>query len=189
LGALRCSFIVSAFDRPAHLDLLLRSLRLQTFQDFEVLVTDNAIGDRAFDNFRIVIAIGDSRFRYIEAGQADCYFSANLGAKHAHGEYLCFPSDDNYYVPRFLESTLKAAPADLIYCDCLYDGHGIHYAPMDVKPVCGWIDKGGFLVKREKFTGFAGPAVDRPADGWLIEALIKTGATHTKAPGYLWIHN
>ncbi len=82
------------------------------------------------------------------------------------------------------------APADLIYCDCIYDGHGVKYASMDVAPVGGRIDKGGFLLRRECFSGFAGPAgIDRAADAWLIEALIRTGVTHTKAPGYLWIHN
>jgi glycosyltransferase involved in cell wall biosynthesis len=187
---MKCSFIVSAFDRPAHLDLLLRSLRLQTCPDFEVLITDNATGDGAVQNFCAVTATGDERFQYIEAKQADCYFSANLGAAQALGEYLCFPSDDGYYAPRFLEAMLKAGPADLIYCDCIYDGHGINYAPMETALVCGWIDKGGFLIKREKFTGFAGPAgMSRAADGLFIEALIKTGVSHTKAPGYLWVHN
>jgi glycosyltransferase involved in cell wall biosynthesis len=190
LGALRCSFIVSAYDRPAHLDLLLRSLRLQTCPDFEVIITDNAVGDCVAQNFSAMMAIGDERFRYIEAKQADCYFSANLGAAHAMGDYLCFPSDDGYYAPRFLEQMLTAAGADLIYCDCVYDGHGCNYAPMDTAPVCGRIDKGGFLIKREKFTGFAGPAgVERAADGWLIDSLVSQGATKTKVPGYMWIHN
>jgi glycosyltransferase involved in cell wall biosynthesis len=169
---------------------LLRSLRLQTCPDFEVLVTDNADGKQAGDNFSAMMATGDERFRYIEAKQADCYLSANVGAERAQGEYLCFPSDDGYYVPRFLESMLNAGPADLIYCDCIYDGHNVHYATMDAAPIAGRIDKGGFLVKRAKFTGFAGPAgLGRAADAWLIEALIMTGVTHTKAPGYLWIHN
>ena len=189
MSALRCSFIVSAFDRPAHLDLLLRSLRLQTCRDFEVLVTDNAVGARASENLDAVQRIGDSRFRHIAAREPDCYFSANLGAAAAQGEYLCFPSDDGYYVPRFLEAMLGAGPADLIYCDCVYDGHGINYAPMQTRPACGFIDKGGFLVKREQFRGFRGPAgADRAADGWLVEALIKSGATHSKVPGHLWVH-
>lgn len=189
MGALRCSFIVSTYDRPTYLDLLLRSLRLQTCPDFEVLVTDNAVGDRAVENFRTVIAIGDERFRYIEAKQADCYFSANVGASQAQGEYLCFPSDDGYYAPRFLEQMLHVG-ADLIYCDCVYDGHGCNYAPLETAPVCGRIDKGGFLIKREKFPGFAGPAgVERAADGWLVEALVREGVSHEKVSGYMWVHN
>ena len=185
-----CSFIVSTYDRPAHLDLLLRSLRLQTCPDFEVLITDNAVGDQVAKNFSAVMAIGDQRFRYFEAKQADCYYSANLGAAHAMGEYLCFPSDDGYYAPRFLELMLTAAPADLIYCDCVYDGHGASYAPMETAPACGAIDKGGFLIKRDKFSGFEGPpGVERAADGWLIEKMVREGINHAKVPGYMWVHN
>lgn len=187
MGAVRCSFIVSSFERPAHLACLLRSLQIQSERDFEVLVTDNSPTEA---NRQIVEQLEDARFKYHSTRLADCYCSANHGANLAQGEYLCFPSDDGYYVPRFLQTMLEAGGTDLIYSDCIYDGHGIHYASMIVAPVAGWIDKGGFLVKREKFTGFAGPAgISRAADAWLIEALIKTGATHTKVPGYLWIHN
>jgi glycosyltransferase involved in cell wall biosynthesis len=183
----KCSFVVSAFDRPLHLACLLRSLQVQSEPDFEVLVTDNSTD---FHNQAIVQEMNDPRFCYFNTRLPDCYLSANYGASMATGEYLSFPSDDGYYGPRFLQTMLAGWDADLIYCDCIYDGHGIHYAPMDVAPVSGQIDKGGFLLKREKFTGFAGPAgLDRAADAWLIEALIKTGATHTKAPGYLWMHN
>jgi glycosyltransferase involved in cell wall biosynthesis len=170
-----------------HLAGLLRSLQIQSEPDFEVLVTDNG----ARESNRIAVEqLEDSRFIYHATGRPDCYYSANYGASMAIGEYLCFPSDDNYYVPRFLQTMLAAAPKDLIYCDCIYDGYGIHYASMDVAPIAGRIDKGGFLIRRDKFKGFDGPAgVNRAADAWLIEGLIRTGVTHIKAPGYLWVHN
>jgi glycosyltransferase involved in cell wall biosynthesis len=186
-----CSFIVSAFENPARLACLLRSLQIQSEPNFEVLIADNTATETAVaKNREVVEQLGDSRFKYINARLSDCYCSANYGASLATGDYLCFPSDDGYYVPRFLQTMLDAGPADLIYCDCIYDGHGASYRLMDVAPVGGRIDKGGFLVRRERFSGFKGPAgADRAADAWLIEALIKTGVTHTKAPGYLWVHN
>jgi glycosyltransferase involved in cell wall biosynthesis len=188
----RCSFVVSAFNRPRHLACLLRSLQVQSERDFEVIVTDNA-RDRelAAQNASAVDQLDDPRFHYEYAGLPDCYLSANHGAELAVGEYLCFPSDDNYYVPRFLEEMLRQAPADLLYCDCIYDGNGARYALMDVAPSLGRIDKGGFLVRNARFSGFeAFPAgATRPADGWLVEELVRGGISHAKAPGYLWIHN
>jgi glycosyltransferase involved in cell wall biosynthesis len=179
--------VVSAFDRPLHLACLLRSLQIQSEAHFEVLVMDNSPIEA---NRQVVEQLGDTRFQYHATRLADCYYSANYGAILAQGEHLCFPSDDGYYVPRFLQTMLAASEADLIYCDCIYDGHGVSYAPMDVAPVAGCIDKGGFLLRRDKFNGFDGPAgMDRAADALLIEALIKPGPTHPKAPGYLWVHN
>ena len=185
----KCSFIVSAYDRPRHLACLLRSLQLQTESSFEVIVTDNArLPNMASLNEQAVEEIADTRFHYSRTHLPDCYQSANQGAQLACGEYLCFPSDDNYYVPRFLETMLQSA-ADLIYCDCIYDGYGVEYAPMNVAPKLGEIDKGGFLIRREKFPGFREALPGSPADGWLVEQLVRDGATHAKAPGYLWVHN
>jgi glycosyltransferase involved in cell wall biosynthesis len=190
---MKCSFIVSAWNRPASLACVLRSLVIQTETDFEVLVTDNALTEAdATGNVQAVAQLQDARFRYERTDMADCYVSANHGAAVARGEYLCFPSDDDYYTPRFLELMLKGNErADLIYCNCIYNGNGCHYAPMEVEPVCGRIDKGGFLVRRSKFPEFTDgtPGTIRAADGWMIERLVRSGIQHHKVPGYLWIHN
>lgn len=184
---MRCSFIVSAFDRPHHLSCVLRSLQVQTEREFEVIITDNS---KEQVNFETVFSIADNRFVYLSTQSTDCYASANRGAAQAKGDYLSFPSDDGYYVPRFLETMLQAAPADLIYCDCVYDGYGKKYEFWDAEPKLGLIDKGGFLVKREVFPGFNGaPEGPCAADGWMIEQAVKYGATTAKVPGILWIHN
>jgi hypothetical protein len=180
--AVKCSFIVSAFDRPDALACLLYALKIQTEPDFEVIVTCNA---------PMRPPLEDDRFSYHGTMLRDCYESANHGATIATGEYLCFPSDDGYYAPRFLELMLKHGNgADLIYCNCVYDGHGCECGFMDTAPVCGRIDKGGFLLRRSLFTGFEGPfGVDRAADGNLIEDLVRKGASHRKVEIVGWVHN
>lgn len=188
---MKVSFIVSAFNRPQALVTCLYSLRIQTFGDFEVIVADNSEGDL---NAAVVRSLDDSRFRFLRAGTRDCYESSNLAARDARGEYLCFPSDDGYYCPRFLELMFRNGDADLIYCDCIWDGRG--YGPGEecihlvAEPRLGKIDKGGFLLRREKFTAFNGPAgVDRAADGQLVEEVIRNGATHQKVNICGWVHN
>lgn len=185
---MKCSFIVSAFERPSHLACVLFSLKVQTEGDFEVIVTDNGTGT---GNDVSVIIQCDRRFRYERVGLRDCYESANAGAKMAQGEYLCFPSDDNYYCPGFLDALLRDGQgADLIYSDCVYSGYGCRAEAMDVSPRLGRIDKGGFLIRRELFPGFRGPeGLDRPADGLLVEAVVAAGARAAKVPGFLWHHN
>jgi len=185
---LKVSFIVSAYDRPKHLACVLQSLLLQTEQDFEIMVTDNG---KAFTGaHRATCEDASSTIRYENPMLTDCYTSANWGATQAKGDYLCFPSDDGYYVPRFLETMLRAAPADLIFCDCVFDGHGRVYAHEVIRPEVDHIDKGGFLIRREVFPGFNGaPVGPCAADGWMIEQVVKSGASLAKVPGILWVHN
>lgn len=188
----KCSFIVSAYDRQDHLACLLYSLKVQTERDWEVIVTDNS-PDAINLWVAQELAEEDSRFGYLSTKRADCYEAANRAVESATGQYLCFPSDDGYYTPQFLEVMYAAGEgADLVYCDAVYGGNGCPYpCLLDAAPVAGRIDKGGFLLKRELFPGFQGPfGVDRAADAWLIERIAQTpGARVVKAPGILWVHN
>lgn len=183
---MKCSFIVSAFDRPGHLRCLLASLAIQNEPDFETIVTDNSNNTR---NASVVFDMRDPRFHHVHTGMRNCYESANTGALLAQGEYLCFPSDDNYYVPAFLRLMLTQK-TDLVYCDMVYDPRmSREYKTIKVHPIEGKIDKGGFLVRRSKFRPFPWELSVQTADGLLIERLIEDGLSHAKAPGVLWVHN
>lgn len=186
---MKCSFIVSSFDRPQCLRCLLASLAIQNEPDFEVIVTDNSSDTQ---NTQVVTEINDRRFHYVKAEKSNCYESANFGATLAQGEYLCFPSDDNYYVPGVLKIMLEPG-TDLVYCDMLHDPrsrHGLReYRVVRVRPRKSAIDKGGFLIRRSKFLPFPWEHSLQSADGLLIDELIRRGVSHAKARGILWLHN
>jgi hypothetical protein len=203
----KVSYIVSAYDRPAALCCCLASLALQTDFDFEVIVADNAptFQQQVF-NDTVVMHLADSRFRHLDTTVAktcagwDCYHSAEIANGWAHGEWLCFPSDDSYYMPTFQEKLLSAASAHgwgLVYCDMIYDGRGAgncgQYHYVDVSPRVSRIDKTGFLVRRELFTGFPGKPSAAPgpsaADGLLVEDLVRRGVPHGKVGEPLMVHN
>ena len=182
----KCSFIVSTFNRPWHLRCLLASLAIQNERDFEVIITDNNIHISVNAlNATVINELHDSRFRHVKAAKGNCYESANFGASLAQGEYLCFPSDDNYYIPDFLKRMLKQK-TDLIYCDMI---HRHQYRTFNVSPRISRIDKGGFLIRRSKFRPFPWKRSIVTADGMLIEELIKHKISHAKAKGVLWVHN
>jgi hypothetical protein len=205
----KCSFIVSAFDRPLHLKGCLFSLAVQTEPDFEVIVTDNApliVGGDWFDNEVAVRQMNDSRFIYLHTGLGDCYQSGDAGAEQAIGEYLCFPSDDSYYLPTFLADML-ATGADLILCDFINDIRvrpigtldcRIHacnsvegYTVVDARAELGLVDKTSFLVRRDVFSGFVGniPGELCCADGLTVESLVKRGLSVAKVAVPLVVHN
>jgi glycosyltransferase involved in cell wall biosynthesis len=170
------------------LPIVLHSLAVQTFEDFEVIVTDNS--DSQKSNHRLVYSL-DSRFRHVDTqslGLGGCYATANWAVENeCQGEFVCFPSDDSYYMPVFAERMLKPS-ADLVYCNMVYDARftGLHYATIDVQPVLNSIDKTGFIVRRSKFQPFN---ISEKADGELIELLISQGISHAKIPDVLMVHN
>jgi len=121
-----------------------------------------------------------------------------MGAKIAQGEFLCLPSDDSYYVPKFAEKMLNAAAQnswDWVYCDIVYDercGHG-RYTQVETLPRLGWIDKMSFILRRNKFPGFPNkPDRDEPSccDGHLAEELVVNPyVRHGKVMDCLGVHN
>lgn len=202
----RISYIVSAYDRPKSLRGCLDSLLVQTDQDFEVYVMDNAtVQEIHVEQEEYVQSLKDDRFHYVHTGAmniGDCYWTGDYAvANLVTGEFVCFPSDDSYYVPKFGERMYRAAVQnhwDLVYCKMLYDDrlpdNRGEYDILDVLPVVCRIDKTGFIVRRSKFIPFPGknPAdVTAPccADGWLVQALVKSGIRHGKVRGVYVVHN
>lgn len=170
------------------LPIVLHSLAVQTFPDFEVIVTDNSSSQKT--NNRIVNSL-DERFRHVDTSSLDpggCYAAANWAVEQeCKGEFLCFPSDDSYYVPVFAERMLNSG-TDLVYCNMVYDArfNGQCYAPVNVLPMLNSIDKTGFIVRRSKFQPFN---ISEKADGELIELLVSQGISHAKIPDVLMVHN
>jgi len=187
------TFIVSAFEKPLTLNCCLASLNAQKGMEIEIIVACNSRGDG-------VCVAHDLAAMYFEArvihtgrmGAGDCYSAAEIVVREARGEWLCFPSDDSYYVPTFLERMIETATTnswEFVYCDMLYASRWTRgeYRVMNVQPKRGAIDKTCFMVRRDKFpdTGFPGRAGGGKAceaDGELAEYLAGT-CRHGKAPG------
>jgi hypothetical protein len=202
------TYIVSAFDRPRFLRGCLASLQVQTDPDFEVMVACNSPDPGMQLVQRDIVEPFDHRFRFCDtdvmnAGPEgspawDCYWSAEwVVGNRAKGEYICLPSDDSYYVPIFQEAMLAKARAEnlgLVYCDMLYDRRMCgKYGVLEVHPIVDFIDKTGFLVRRDAWIGFPakntielGPS---KCDGEMIEELVRRGVRHGKVEEVLVVHN
>jgi hypothetical protein len=167
--------------------------------DYEFIVTCNSVREDVRQSVFEVAGRFDAQVLFtVDEGAKDCYYAAEIAAKRARGDWLCFPSEDSYYVPYFADRmSVWTAEWDFIYCDMLYTSKWTEpvawtYSVMDVRPVRQHIDKTCFMLRRELFEVFPGKRDGAPceADGELAEELVSRGVRHGKAHGgALVVHN
>jgi glycosyltransferase involved in cell wall biosynthesis len=176
------SFICSAYNRPNNLKLLAYSLICQDNPDWELLVMDES-EERIND-----ISSLDTRIKYVPCERFNDfgYSVKNLGIPHATGQFLAFPADDVYYAPPFVRlMTTALENNDLVYCNWILDKR--NYSLVQVAPVIGSIDVGGFVVRKsiigDGFTDKGGLG-----DGLLIQKLAQS-CRHTALEQILYVKN
>jgi hypothetical protein len=201
---IKLSLIVSSFDRPEALRLCIQSLALQRgieggglLPHFAVTVTDNSP-----DKLNQWVTKG------LERGISPAYFPSTFPGPYepseriitaglAKGEYLGFPSDDNWYAPEYVARMIRAAEEndwDLVYSDCIYDPRWLGvYSVMEAYPKCGMVDKGGFIVRQSLFLEMGGwPKIEgglcHPgSDGLFVEAAAAR-CKHGRVAEPMWFH-
>ena len=108
---MRVSMIITTYNWPDALGLVLRSVINQTIDDFEVIVADDGSGAETDAVVKKVLA--DAAFPWRQVKHADAGIRQarikNLGVKHASGQYLVFIDHDVVLHPEFLKDHLKMA--------------------------------------------------------------------------------
>lgn len=102
----KISVVIGTYNRPQMLRRAVDSVLKQTFQDFEVIVVDDGMEERAGG---IVAEYHDDRIRYIQHEEnKGCSASKNTGARNARGGVIAFLDDDDWWVPEKLEVQYNA---------------------------------------------------------------------------------
>ena len=198
--SVKLSFIVSAYDRPVCLRCVLASLQVQTEAAIEIYVADNSPDVHMnLTNLEILSHLNDNRFKYTNPRERTCYEATKILAPLCRGEWLCFPHDDGYYVPGFVERMLRCAAAnpsaDFVYCDMIYDprlsGGQDQWTVFTTSARAGFIDKGGFIIRKSLFLTVDWPPApnDVARDGLFVDELVRRGVVTAKAGGVMWVHN
>jgi hypothetical protein len=107
----KVSVIVTTLDRYLMLEVAIKSILKQSFQDFEIIVINDGGDDvskiKELDD-RIILINHDKR-RGISAAR-------NSGLDIARGKYIAYLDDDDYYMPKHLELLAREAGRRRIRC-------------------------------------------------------------------------
>jgi glycosyltransferase involved in cell wall biosynthesis len=95
------SIIIPVYNRAHSIRKAIESILTQTFQNFEIIVIDDASKDKTEE---VVMSINDDRIHYIknETNQERC-ISRNSGIEKSRGKYICFLDSDDYHLPYHLQ--------------------------------------------------------------------------------------
>ncbi|MBZ1348563.1 MAG: glycosyltransferase family 2 protein [Candidatus Nealsonbacteria bacterium] len=104
----RVSVIMPAYNGEKFIERAVRSVLIQTFQDFEIITIDDGSIDKTAEIIKR-LQKEDSRIRLIElkentGGPAT---PRTIACKEAKGEYIAFLDSDDLYYPEYLELKIK----------------------------------------------------------------------------------
>lgn len=100
------SIVLPTRNRAGLLRLALQTVLEQTFDDFEVVIADNASTD---DTPEVVASFGDGRLRHLRSGEAlPVVPNWERGIAAADGEWVVILGDDDALVPSHLERVAAA---------------------------------------------------------------------------------
>jgi glycosyltransferase involved in cell wall biosynthesis len=116
----KVSVIIPTCNRASFLKAAIESVLRQTFQDFEIIVVDDASQDRTRE---VIQSFTDPRIRCIRHetnhGQGA---SRNAAIKEASGEYVALLDDDDEWLPQKLEKQVRLLDSSPAKVGMVYTG-------------------------------------------------------------------
>ncbi len=114
------SVIIPTYNRAHMVGRAIQSVLDQTYQDFELIVVDDASTDNTEE---VVKSFNDERLRYIRHNEnsGSSVAPRNTGIEIARGEYIAFLDSDDEWLPQKLEKQIDkfnsvSPDVGLVYC-------------------------------------------------------------------------
>lgn len=120
LSAPKLSVIVPSYNHAPYLRQRLDSITTQDFQDFEVVVLDDASTDRSREIIQTYAHHPKFRVSFNPTCSGSAFKQWKKGLEQARGEYVWFAESDDYASPNFLSKLLPILESDesigIVYC-------------------------------------------------------------------------
>jgi glycosyltransferase involved in cell wall biosynthesis len=129
------SVIIPSYNHEKFVAECIQSVLDQTFQDFEIVITDDASTDRTVE---IIEGFDDKRIKLFKhSTNRGVSITANNCIRHASGRYIAWLSTDDAWYPEKLKVQVR-------YLD-EHPGLGVVFGKVD------WIDEAGELITDQSF--------------------------------------
>ena len=153
---IKVSIIIATFNAAKTLPIALKSVKDQSFQEWECIIIDGASTDGTIDIIK-EFANNDSRFRYISEPDRGVYDAFNKGWKIAKGEWIQYLGDDDTLTINGISELIKEEDekTDVLNGHCYVKKIDGKEKPCFSKGIRGCHQ--GKLMRRsvlEKFNGF-----------------------------------
>jgi len=146
------SIVIPTFNRSDLFPYAVRSILNQTFEDFEIIISDNCSTD---DTPQVAKQFGDPRFKYVRTPQhftiADSW---EFSRSHAVGKLIFMLSDDDALLPRTLERFAHESrhhDADFLFCTPAYYRDLSYPGPDQNSVDCPSFSGASRVVRAEEF--------------------------------------
>jgi glycosyltransferase involved in cell wall biosynthesis len=111
-SSIAVSVVIPTYNRASLLGRAIKSVLEQTYQDFEIIVVDDASTDNTEE---VVRNLRDRRIRYLRheknrGGSA----ARNTGIRAAWGQYIAFQDSDDEWLPEKLKKQMEVLAAATI---------------------------------------------------------------------------
>lgn len=101
---LKFSVIIPTYNRVEFILLAIRSVLLQSYKNFELIVVNDGSTD---ETEKVVATIKDDRLRYVYIENSERGKARNTGVQMATGDYVTFLDSDDQLYDDYLEEALK----------------------------------------------------------------------------------
>ncbi len=156
------SIIMPSFNRAHIIERAIASMKLQTFNDWELLIIDDGSRDESFRAVRHFV-LDDPRIRYHFASNRGLAMARNIGVQMSRGSFITFLDTDDWYDPAHL--ALRARYLDANPAVTLLHG-GVEvigsafvadkFDPTRLIPISECVVGGTFFIRRDLVTKLGG---------------------------------
>lgn len=115
----KISVIIPAYNAEKTIENTLKSLILQTFTDFEVIIVNDGSTDNTVQKIQEILKDVNFQWKLINQTNKGVSAARNRGLIEAKGDYICFLDSDDYYEKSFLKKMYKKAKEnnyDIVFC-------------------------------------------------------------------------